>query len=65
VDFKTGLHEGAGLEEFLDREQERYAPQLGRYAALLAPLHEGPVRLGLYFPRHAAWREWGYTRPAA
>ena len=28
------LHEGAGLEEFLDREQERYRPQLERYAAL-------------------------------
>ena len=32
VDYKTSRHEGAGLDEFLDREQERYRPQLERYA---------------------------------
>jgi ATP-dependent helicase/nuclease subunit A len=58
VDFKAGRHEGGALEEFLDREQERYRPQLERYARLLAPGHPGRVRLGLYFPQHAAWREW-------
>jgi ATP-dependent exoDNAse (exonuclease V) beta subunit len=58
VDYKTSRHEGAGLEEFLDREQQRYAPQLGRYAELLRRLGPEPVRLGLYFPLLSAWREW-------
>jgi ATP-dependent exoDNAse (exonuclease V) beta subunit len=58
VDFKAGRHEGGGLETFLDREQARYREQLERYAVLLAPDHDGPVRLGLYFPQHAGWREW-------
>ena len=58
VDYKTSRHEGAGREEFLDREQERYRPQLERYAALMRRLGPEPVRLGLYFPLLAAWREW-------
>src|SRR5690606_22377157 len=28
VDYKTGVHAGGGLEEFVAREVERYAPQL-------------------------------------
>jgi ATP-dependent exoDNAse (exonuclease V) beta subunit len=58
VDYKAGRHEGGELEAFLDRERERYRGQLQRYAQLLAPLHQGPVRLGLFFPQHAGWREW-------
>jgi ATP-dependent exoDNAse (exonuclease V) beta subunit len=58
VDYKTSRHEGAGLDEFLDREQERYRPQLERYASLLRKLGPQPVRLGLYFPLLDAWREW-------
>jgi ATP-dependent exoDNAse (exonuclease V) beta subunit len=53
VDWKTSRHEGKGLEEFLDSEQARYAPQLERYGAAL-----GAARLGLYFPALAKWREW-------
>jgi len=58
VDYKTSRHEGAGLEEFLDREQERYRPQLERYATFMRRLGPEAVRLGLYFPLLAAWREW-------
>jgi len=58
VDYKTSAHEGAGLDEFLDREQERYRPQLERYAAFLRLLGTEPIRLGLYFPLLSAWREW-------
>ncbi|NHA14468.1 exodeoxyribonuclease V subunit beta [Thioalkalivibrio sp. XN279] len=58
VDYKAGRHEGGELEAFLDRERERYRGQLERYAQLLAPHHPGPVRLGLFFPQHAGWREW-------
>ena len=56
VDYKTGSHEGADLEAFLERERERYREQLERYAAALgAP---GDTRLGLYFPLLGGWREW-------
>jgi ATP-dependent exoDNAse (exonuclease V) beta subunit len=58
IDYKTSSHEGAGLDEFLDRERERYRPQLERYAALLRGFGDGPIRLGLYFPLLSAWREW-------
>jgi hypothetical protein len=58
VDYKTSSHEGSGLETFLDNEQERYRPQLARYAELVRRLGPEPVRLGLYFPLLSAWREW-------
>ena len=58
VDYKTSSHEGAGLDEFLDREQQRYRPQLERYAALIGRLGPEPVLLGLYFPLLSGWREW-------
>jgi ATP-dependent exoDNAse (exonuclease V) beta subunit len=58
IDYKTSQHMGGGLEEFLDREVERYRSQLQRYATLAKRLGPEPVRLGLYFPLMAAWREW-------
>jgi len=56
VDYKTSTHEGAGVEAFLDREQERYRPQLERYARALGGAAD--VALGLYFPLLGGWREW-------
>ncbi len=58
VDFKTGPHSGGGVEEFLDREQQRYRGQLEKYAAVLRQLESRPVKLGLYFPLLGGWREW-------
>jgi ATP-dependent exoDNAse (exonuclease V) beta subunit len=58
IDYKTSRHVGGGLEEFLDREVERYRPQLQRYAQLAQKQGPEPVRLGLYFPLMRAWREW-------
>jgi ATP-dependent exoDNAse (exonuclease V) beta subunit len=58
VDYKTGRHEGGSLERFLDREQERYRPQLERYGVLLASMGPEPVCLALYFPVSGGWREW-------
>ncbi len=57
VDFKTSSHEGADREAFLDREVERYRPQLARYVRLLQP-EGGEIRVGLYFPLLGGWREW-------
>ncbi|MDP8983818.1 MAG: UvrD-helicase domain-containing protein [Pseudomonadota bacterium] len=58
IDYKTSHHAGGNLEEFLDREVERYRAQLHRYAELARRLGPEPVRVGLYFPLMAAWREW-------
>jgi ATP-dependent exoDNAse (exonuclease V) beta subunit len=58
IDYKTSQHVGGGLEEFLEREVERYRSQLQRYALLARRLGPEPVRLGLYFPLMRAWREW-------
>lgn len=65
VDFKTGTHLGGDEETFLQREVERYRPQLLRYARLLQKLDERPVKVGLYFPLLKAWREWSLEDAAA
>ncbi len=54
VDYKSGFHEGGDRERFLEREIERYRPQLAGYAAAF-PGED--VALGLYFPLMKAWRE--------
>ena len=58
IDYKTGMHEGADREGFLDNERERYRAQLERYAALMTQLDARPIRLALYFPLMRGWREW-------
>ena len=60
IDYKTGSHEGSDTEAFLDREQQRYQPQLEHYAAILQQLDARPIKLGLYFPMLRGWREWDY-----
>ena len=61
VDFKTGAHEGADVEAFLDREQERYRGQLERYARVVRALDARPIRLGIYHPMLRGWREWPFA----
>jgi ATP-dependent helicase/nuclease subunit A len=58
IDYKTSQHSGGAVDEFLDREVERYRSQLQRYGMLVKRLGPEPVRLGLYFPLMRAWREW-------
>ena len=60
VDYKTSTHEGADIDAFLDRERERYARQLERYARALGG--DDQFRLGLYFPLLCGWREWAYPK---
>jgi hypothetical protein len=60
VDFKTGTHEGADVDAFIDREVGRYRDQLERYARFVRARDARPIRLGLYFPLQRAWREWPY-----
>ena len=56
VDYKVTSHQGADVEAFLEREEERYRAQLERYAAALSDSRG--VKLGLYFPLLAGWRDW-------
>jgi ATP-dependent exoDNAse (exonuclease V) beta subunit len=56
IDFKTSSHEGAGLDAFLDQEQERYRSKLETYARSVFPSQA--VKVALYFPVMDAWREW-------
>jgi len=62
IDYKTGEHKGGNLDAFLDNEVLRYRQQLDTYAALLhmyqLSSRQSPIRLGLYFPMLAGWREW-------
>ena len=58
IDFKTGTHEGADVDAFIEREVTRYRGQLERYARFVRSLDARPIRLGLYFPLQLAWREW-------
>jgi len=62
VDFKTGRHEGGDATAFLAREEERYRPQLERYARIVRELDPRPIRLALYYPLvDAGWREWPFV----
>lgn len=60
IDYKTGTHMGGDIEAFLSREQQRYRPQLERYAGLVQQMEQRAIRLGLYFPMIGAWREWAF-----
>ncbi len=57
IDYKTASHEGGDIEAFLDRERERHADQLIRYAKVMHGFENQPVRMGLYFPMLDGWRE--------
>jgi ATP-dependent exoDNAse (exonuclease V) beta subunit len=59
IDYKTSFYEGAGLENFLELERDRYREQLERYARLMVQREDRPIRLGLYFPLLGGWLEWG------
>lgn len=58
VDFKTSSHEGADIDDFLDREVQRYREQLELYAVMMKARDARPIRLALYFPLMTGWREW-------
>lgn len=58
IDYKTGSHQGSGLGEFLDREQERYYSQLQAYAQVMQLMDNRQVKMALYFPMMQQWREW-------
>ncbi len=56
IDYKTSVHEGGSLDEFLENERKRYAPQLERYAELVGS-GETVVKKGIYYPALGAFME--------
>ncbi len=53
IDYKTGEHLGANLENFFNEETERYRPQLDQYAAFIKENGETrPIKKALYYPMH-------------
>ena len=60
IDYKTGTHEGGGVDTFLDNEQLRYRDQLESYARAMRHIDRHPIHLGLYFPLLQGWREWEF-----
>ena len=61
VDYKTGSHEGGGLDAFLDAELERYRDQLDGYVDVMGRVDSRPVKVGLWFPMVRGWREFAPT----
>ena len=61
IDYKTGRHSGSDVEQFLDREQQRYRFQLESYGQVVQEIDNRPIRLGLYFPLLRGWREWAFS----
>ncbi len=57
IDYKTSSPAGGeGMEEFLQREAERYREQLRVYVRLLQAMEpERPISAALYFPLLDAW----------
>jgi hypothetical protein len=60
VDFKSGVHEGAGREEFLDNEVDRYRSRMELYARIVRGMDPRPIRIALYYPMFGGWREWSF-----
>jgi len=58
IDYKTSPHEGTDLDDFLNKQKEKYKPQLEEYAALMEGFGDKSIKLGLYFPLSKGWREW-------
>ncbi len=56
VDYKTGTTDG-NIDDFLDNEVQRYRDQLIQYRTIMSGFENRPIRLGLYFPLFAQWRE--------
>lgn len=59
IDYKTSLHEGGSIEEFLENERERYRAQLEKYALILKAGGETrQIKKGLYYPALSGWIDW-------
>ncbi len=60
IDYKTTTFHAAALTNFLAQEQAKYLAKMSRYAQAMHRLENRPIRMGLYFPALAAWKEWSW-----
>ena len=60
VDYKTSSHQGAGRDEFLTEQREKYNDQLENYASLFAGMEQRPVKLMIYFTRYQKYELWDW-----
>lgn len=58
VDYKTTTFSHEDLDEFLDKEQEKYLEKMQTYRKAIQLFDNRPIKLGLYFPALPAWKEW-------
>ena len=59
VDYKSGIHGGGGLEDFMEQERLRYEKQTALYATLMKKKNPGHrIRRALYFPMFSGWCTW-------
>ncbi len=62
IDYKTGAHTGAGIDDYLHREVQRYSQQMQKYAGIISQMDDRTIKLGLYFPLMQKWREWPFVK---
>lgn len=65
IDYKTTTFHANELNLFLAQEQVKYLAKMTSYAQAMHRLEQRPIRMGLYFPALAAWKEWAWTPPAS
>jgi len=62
IDYKTSQTSAGDIESFLDKEKQNYQPQLEQYAQLMSVLDTRPIKLAIYHPAYAGWREWSFLK---
>ena len=50
IDYKTGIHEGSAIEDFIQEEIKRYRTQLEKYAAIYEAYSNSKPIVRLYYP---------------
>ncbi|MFN7097371.1 MAG: UvrD-helicase domain-containing protein, partial [Gammaproteobacteria bacterium] len=60
IDYKTAYFSAENVTDFLAIQKEQYAPQLERYARMIAETESRAIKLALYFPLIDQWLEWEY-----
>ena len=50
IDYKTGTHEGGGIEDFIKEEIKRYRTQLEKYAEIYEAYSNIKPIVRLYYP---------------
>lgn len=57
VDYKSSTCTDGKIDQFLQKEKDKYQQQLQEYAEAFSAFETRPLRLGLYFPLIPIWSE--------